>query len=108
MTLQEYKVLQDRFSAKLKNHNGRSTNRESEYNNGILACKSILKEIFERYGEIQIKAVTSNQGRDRLSLCLSQAIWKPLLAVPLDRRTNKAVRREEWTGGVFRITVWCY
>lgn len=51
MTLQEYKMLQDRFSAKLKNHNGRSTNRESEYNDGILACKSILKEIFERYGE---------------------------------------------------------
>lgn len=47
MTYHEYQTLQDRFTAKLKNHKGYSTNKETEYNNGVLACKSILKEIYE-------------------------------------------------------------
>lgn len=44
----EYRMLQKRFSGKLKNHRGYSSNRETAYNEGVLACKSILKEIFER------------------------------------------------------------
>ena len=46
MTLYEYQILQDRLSAKLIK--GRSTNKEEAYNNGVLACKSILKEIYEQ------------------------------------------------------------
>lgn len=48
MNKNEYEYLQNRFSAKMKNHRGYSTNKETAYNEGILACKSILKEIFER------------------------------------------------------------
>lgn len=44
----EYRILQERFSAKLKAHRGYSTNKETAYNEGVLACKSILKEIFEQ------------------------------------------------------------
>lgn len=48
MTNNEYTIIQERFTAKLKNHRGYSTNKETAYNDGILACKSILKEVFER------------------------------------------------------------
>lgn len=44
----EYQGLQERFSAKLKNHRGYASSKEEAYNEGILACKSILKELFER------------------------------------------------------------
>ena len=47
----EYRILQGRFSAKLKSNRGYSTNKETAYNEGVLACKSILKEIFERQKE---------------------------------------------------------
>ena len=41
----EYTFIQNRFSEKLKEY---PNNKEAAYNDGILACKSILKEIFER------------------------------------------------------------
>jgi hypothetical protein len=44
----EYQALQERFTAKLKNHRGYASNKEDAYNKGVLACKSILKEVFER------------------------------------------------------------
>lgn len=44
----EYQALQKRFSAKMKNHRGYAGNKQEAYNEGVLACKSILKEIFER------------------------------------------------------------
>lgn len=49
MTKQEYEVLQKRFTEKLKNpHGSYPSNKEAAYNEAILACKSILKEVFER------------------------------------------------------------
>lgn len=47
MTYKDYTVIQERLSRKLKNHRGYSTNKETAYNQGVLACKSIIKEIFE-------------------------------------------------------------
>lgn len=47
MTNYEYRELQARFTAKLKNHQGYSTQKETAYNDGVLACKSILKDIFK-------------------------------------------------------------
>lgn len=41
----KYEHIQSRFSAKLKRY---PNNKETAYNDGILACKSILKEVFER------------------------------------------------------------
>lgn len=46
MTFSEYSYLQDRLSKKLKKPP--CTNKESAYNDGVLACKSILKDVFER------------------------------------------------------------
>ena len=45
----EYERLQAAFSSKLKNHDKwwAMTNKEEAYNNGVLACKSILKSVFE-------------------------------------------------------------
>lgn len=48
MTELEYHFLQDRFSAKLKNNRTYTGNKKAAYDDGVLACKSILKEIFER------------------------------------------------------------
>lgn len=48
MTEFEYRILQDRFSAKLTNNKTYTGNKKVAYDDGILACKSILKEIFER------------------------------------------------------------
>lgn len=45
MNREKYEYIQSRFSAKLKRY---PTNKESAYNDGILACKYILKEVFER------------------------------------------------------------
>lgn len=47
MTNYEYRELQERFTAKLKNHQGYSTQKETAYNDGVLACKSILKDVFK-------------------------------------------------------------
>lgn len=47
MTETEYKEIQDRLTAKLKNHKGYSTNKETAYNEGILAAKSIIKSVYE-------------------------------------------------------------
>ena len=44
MNKQEYEYLQERLSKKIIQ---RPTNKEEEYNKGILAAKSILKEVFE-------------------------------------------------------------
>lgn len=41
----EYSYLQECFSKKLIRY---CTNKEEAYNNGVLACKSILKEIYRR------------------------------------------------------------
>ncbi len=43
----EYEKIQELFTLKLKNHNGYCTNKEESYNNGVLACKSILKAFYE-------------------------------------------------------------
>ena len=48
MTQNEYNILQERFSAKLRNRYTYSSNRNEAYKDGVLACKSILKEIFEQ------------------------------------------------------------
>lgn len=45
MTKLEYEMIQERLSKKLI---CRPTNKQAEYNNGILAAKSIVKEIYER------------------------------------------------------------
>ncbi|MCI8585535.1 MAG: hypothetical protein HFI92_06490 [Lachnospiraceae bacterium] len=47
MNREKYEYIQSRFSAKLKGY-PYPNNKESAYNDGILACKSILKEVFER------------------------------------------------------------
>ena len=44
MDKREYKYLQERLSKKIIQH---PTNKEAEYNKGILTAKSILKEVFE-------------------------------------------------------------
>ena len=45
MTELEYKELQRRFTKKIiRNPN----NKQDAYNKGILACKSVLKEIYEK------------------------------------------------------------
>ncbi len=49
MDRNKYEYIQSRFSAKLKKY---PNNREAAYNDGILACKSILKEIYERERQI--------------------------------------------------------
>ena len=45
MDKREYEYLQERLSKKIIQH---PTNKEVEYNKGILSAKSILKELFER------------------------------------------------------------
>ena len=52
MTEREYKEIQDRLTAKLKNHKGYSTNKETAYNEGILAAKSIVKSIYEHQNHV--------------------------------------------------------
>ncbi len=47
MTRAEYTKLQERFSAKMVHHNW-PTRQEESYNKAILACKSILKEVYKR------------------------------------------------------------
>lgn len=44
MTQRDYDILQTAFSKKLITNF--PTNKESAFNNGVLACKSILKEIY--------------------------------------------------------------
>ena len=51
MTEQEYNDIQNALSKKLKNHKGYSSNKEEEYNNGILAAKSIIKSIYKAQKE---------------------------------------------------------
>lgn len=49
MTEAMYRDIQERFSKKLiGNKSGLCTNKEAAYNDGVLACKSILKEIYNR------------------------------------------------------------
>ena len=51
MTEAEYNEIQYALTKKLKNHKGYSSNREEEYNNGILAAKSIIKSIYKSQTE---------------------------------------------------------
>lgn len=44
----EYGSLQEAFSRKLKNHPIFSNRWEEAYNEGVLACKSILKSFYKR------------------------------------------------------------
>lgn len=53
MTEYEYQTLQQRFSAKLKGMPNCCSNKEGIYNEGVLACKSILKEVYEREKQAQ-------------------------------------------------------
>lgn len=47
MTNQEYDEIQERLSKKLiKKPSGYLTSKEEEYNRGILAAKSIVKDIY--------------------------------------------------------------
>lgn len=46
MNKQEYEYLQGLFSQKLKGSKGYVTNKEENYNNGILSCKSILSNYY--------------------------------------------------------------
>lgn len=45
MTLKEYEVIQQRLARKIVP--GYTTKTQEAYNEGILACKSIIKEIYE-------------------------------------------------------------
>ena len=53
MSSNEYEYLQERMSKKLKR--GGLTNKDASYNEGVLACKSILSAFYKtiecRYGE---------------------------------------------------------
>lgn len=51
MTKQEYEYIQDRFTKKLYDNiyrNSACYNKDEAYREGVLACKSILSEIFNR------------------------------------------------------------
>ena len=48
MTEQEYKELQERFSKKLNGQIYGGWKIEKAYKDGIFACKSILKNYFEK------------------------------------------------------------
>ena len=50
MNRREYEYIQERLTNKLKHWNKSSltTHKEDAYNKGILAAKSIIKEIYER------------------------------------------------------------
>ena len=49
LTKKDYDLLQDRFTAKLIRKSG-LTRREDDFNRGVLACKSILKDEYIRAG----------------------------------------------------------
>lgn len=51
MNSKEYEILQECFSEKLQRNNRYRTKRESAMDQGILACKSILKEVYESGGQ---------------------------------------------------------
>lgn len=55
MTLKEYKTIQQRLSKKIIQCY--TTKTQEAYNDGILACKSIIKEIYEK------------QSKERKSVC---------------------------------------
>ena len=64
MNKREYEHLQERFSNKIIQ---RPTNREEEYNKGILTAKSILHEVFtiqERTGKKKQKYEITLNGCD--------------------------------------------
>ena len=65
MTEREYKEIQDRLTAKLKNHTRYATNKETAYNEGILAAKSIIKSIYESKSQADNtqQRGTDNHGR---------------------------------------------
>lgn len=46
MTEREYKEIQDRLTAKLKNKKC-PTNKEEAFNEGVLIAKSIVKSVYE-------------------------------------------------------------
>jgi len=51
MTKQEYDYIQDRFTKKLYDNIYRNSvgyNKEETYREGVLACKSVLSEIFHQ------------------------------------------------------------
>lgn len=51
MTKQEYEYIQDRFTKKLYDsiyRNSVGYNKEEAYREGVLACKSVLSEIFHQ------------------------------------------------------------
>lgn len=48
VTMAQYEELQSLLSKKLKKY---PTNKESEYNAGVLAAKSILKNFYEQESE---------------------------------------------------------
>lgn len=55
MTKEEYDELQNRLSSKLKNHRSYCTNKEQAFNEGILAAKSIVSELYKRSNESEIR-----------------------------------------------------
>lgn len=57
LTEWEYKELQDSFTKKLKNDGSKSS---QSYNEGILACKSILSKEYKRNINIKLKKIENN------------------------------------------------
>ncbi len=51
MDRHEYEYLQDRFSKLLAKADYLIRNKEQAYKDGVLAAKSVLKEVFERQQE---------------------------------------------------------
>lgn len=57
LTEWEYKELQDSFTKKLKNDGSKSS---QNYNEGILACKSILSKEHKRNVNIELKKIEND------------------------------------------------
>lgn len=49
MTLEEYKIIQQRLSKKIIP--GYTTKTQEAYNEGIWVCKSIIKEIYDKQNQ---------------------------------------------------------
>ena len=51
MTEREYQILQQQFSKKIIPHKW-PTNKEDAYNEGVLACKSILHSFYQNQNKM--------------------------------------------------------
>ena len=53
MKRDEYEAIQARFSKKLLDKDYYGTKKEEAYNNGILACKSMLKDHMKHWSRLE-------------------------------------------------------